>query len=61
MHPENERYVLEVSDNGAGLPDGIDVKNTRTLGLKLVSRLTGQMLSELYGVDIALVRHDEEP
>ena len=36
-------YVLKVSDNGAGLPDGLDVKHTRTLGLKLVNRLTGQL------------------
>jgi len=33
----------------------------RTVAKHPVSRLTGQMLSELYGVDIALVRHDEEP
>jgi len=32
----------------------------RTVAKHPVSRLTGQMLSELYGVDIALVRHDEE-
>jgi zinc transport system ATP-binding protein len=32
----------------------------RTVAKHPVSRLTGQMLSELYGADIALVRHDEE-
>jgi PAS domain S-box-containing protein len=47
MQPENECYVLKISDNGAGLPDGLDVKNTRTLGLKLVNRLTGQLEGDL--------------
>jgi zinc transport system ATP-binding protein len=31
----------------------------RTVVKHPISRLTGQMLSELYGVDIALVRHEE--
>jgi zinc transport system ATP-binding protein len=32
----------------------------RTVAKHPVSRLTGEMLSELYGADIALVRHEEE-
>ena len=47
MQLENERYVLTISDNGAGLPEGLDVRNTRTLGLKLVNRLTDQLQGDL--------------
>ncbi len=32
-------YTLRVSDNGIGLPKGLDIKTTQTLGLKLVNFL----------------------
>ncbi len=43
LNQEKEAYVLKVSDNGVGLPDSLDVKHTKTLGLKLVNRLIGQL------------------
>ncbi len=40
---ENEEYQLEVCDNGIGLPEDIDFKNTSSLGLQLVNELTKQL------------------
>ncbi len=34
---------LGVTDNGKGLPDGFDIAKSTTLGLRLVSSLTGQL------------------
>ncbi len=36
-------YVLTVGDNGAGLPPGLDFRNTPSLGLQLVDTLVGQL------------------
>jgi len=47
MHAEKDGYILQVGDNGAGLPEGLDVKSTRTLGLRLVNRLTAQLNGDL--------------
>lgn len=41
---EDRTYVLTVSDNGVGLPEEIDIKNSRTLGLKLVYFLSKHQL-----------------
>lgn len=38
-----EQLVLQVSDNGVGLGEAIDLQNTSTLGLNLVHMLTDQM------------------
>jgi PAS domain S-box-containing protein len=35
--------VLSVKDNGVGFPEGIDIRNTDTLGLQLVCTLTEQL------------------
>lgn len=35
--------VLTISDNGAGLPPGLDFRNTETLGLQLVTTLAKQL------------------
>lgn len=41
---EEEEYELLVSDNGIGLPEDIDIRETKTLGLLLVSQLAeGQL------------------
>jgi two-component sensor histidine kinase len=40
---DNEDYVLEVKDNGQGLPEGFDFDNARSLGLRLVRRLSKQL------------------
>ena len=40
---ENERSVLVIGDNGVGFPEGIDYKNTQSLGLQLVNTLVSQL------------------
>jgi two-component sensor histidine kinase len=45
----NENEVeLAVSDNGIGVPEGIDYNNSGSLGLKLVNILTDQIDGKLY-------------
>ncbi|MEP4532660.1 MAG: histidine kinase dimerization/phosphoacceptor domain -containing protein [Cyclobacteriaceae bacterium] len=43
---EGEHFVLSVSDNGKGIPSGIDIKKTRSLGLRLVKMLSVQLEAE---------------
>jgi two-component sensor histidine kinase len=50
-HDENNKFMLIIRDNGAGLPKDIDWRNTDTLGLKLVNMLSRQLRAEL-DVDI---------
>jgi len=38
---------LMIGDNGVGLPDGFDFKTSRTLGLRLVRTLAGQIDAEV--------------
>ncbi|HTP64441.1 MAG TPA: ATP-binding protein [Geobacteraceae bacterium] len=38
---------LRVADNGVGLPEGFDWRNARSLGLRLVQMLAGQMDAEV--------------
>jgi PAS domain S-box-containing protein len=40
-------YVLTISDNGVGIPENVDVKNTDSLGLRLVNSLTDQIDGEI--------------
>jgi len=40
---DNESIVLTVADNGVGLPAGLDVTATETLGFQLVTILTRQL------------------
>lgn len=40
---KNNKIELTVADNGIGLPESIDLKKTKTLGLKLVNILTKQL------------------
>lgn len=39
----NNQLLLSVSDNGIGLPPDFDIQDTETLGLQLVTALTGQL------------------
>lgn len=49
---EDERLVLIVKDNGVGLPHDMDIKSSKSLGLKLVNILTQQLQGDLqYHVD----------
>ena len=41
---EDGTYVLKVADNGIGLPEGIDIMTTKSLGLKLVNFLARHQL-----------------
>jgi PAS domain S-box-containing protein len=44
---DKEKYTLIVGDNGAGLPDGVDFRNSESLGLQLVNTLAGQLDGEI--------------
>ncbi|MGD8353795.1 MAG: PAS domain S-box protein, partial [Pseudomonadota bacterium] len=39
----NRNYLLVVSDDGVGIPRDMDINDTSTLGMQLVSALTGQL------------------
>ena len=43
-----DKISLSLADNGVGIPEGISVENTDTLGLQLVSTLVEQMEGELH-------------
>jgi two-component sensor histidine kinase len=44
LHATRDRqYTLVVGDNGAGLPQDLDYRNTRSLGLRLVTTLVKQL------------------
>ena len=43
FHRENDTYVLTIRDNGVGLPEGMELGNTKSLGLQLVKSLTDQL------------------
>lgn len=48
LHPESDtRFVLEVKDNGIGLPDDLQPSEAKSLGLHLVSILTRQLQGAL--------------
>jgi PAS domain S-box-containing protein len=44
---ENEFVKLEVGDDGIGIDEAIDIENTQTLGLQLISSLVEQLEGEL--------------
>ncbi len=39
----SNKYVLTVGDNGVGLPEGLNFRNTESLGMQLVCTLTDQL------------------
>ncbi len=43
-NPESEMFELILSDNGIGIPEEIDFKNTESLGLNLIFNLTQHQL-----------------
>lgn len=44
----NKEYILEVKDNGKGLDKNIDINNTQSLGLQIISNIAkGQLSSNL--------------
>ena len=44
---DENRFQLTISDNGIGLPEDIDFKNTSSLGLRLTNNLTSQLEGEI--------------
>jgi PAS domain S-box-containing protein len=44
FHEEDSRYTLEFSDNGVGIPEGMDIQQSESLGLKLVTMLATDQL-----------------
>jgi len=47
LHREEEdQCVLRVADSGVGIPPELDVQNVRSLGLRIVRALTGQLNGE---------------
>ncbi|NOQ71393.1 MAG: diguanylate cyclase, partial [Crocinitomix sp.] len=40
---EGEFYCLKVVDNGVGIPEELDIQKTKSLGLRLVKRLSKQL------------------
>ena len=40
---KDKELILEISDNGIGLPEGLDIKKTNSLGLQLVDTLIDQL------------------
>ena len=47
FNQQNDKYLLEVKDNGIGFPKDIDYKSTDSLGLRLVTSLTDQIDGEI--------------
>ena len=43
LHHNVNQYVLEVSDNGVGLPKDFNAEETDTLGMLLINSLTQQL------------------
>ena len=42
-NPKSEIIELVISDNGIGLPEGLDFRNTKTLGMELINTLVDQL------------------
>lgn len=44
---ENNYYILEIRDNGIGIPEAVNLMDTKTLGMQLVYALTEQLNGEI--------------
>lgn len=47
FHKYDDEYVLEVSDDGIGIPNDFDIEKSNSLGMLLVNSLTSQIQGEL--------------
>jgi PAS domain S-box-containing protein len=50
---DQNRFLLEVEDDGAGLPESFSVDETSALGMRLVSVLARQLRGELHSQNLA--------
>jgi two-component sensor histidine kinase len=47
LRVDKNKVKIEVGDNGIGIPENVDIKNTQTLGLQLVDTLVEQLSGTL--------------
>ncbi len=47
FHKVDNDFVLQVRDTGIGIPEDMDIYNTGSLGMQLVTSLTQQISGEL--------------
>ena len=47
LKSEKDKYILTVFDDGVGIPEDIDFRNTDSLGMQLVNTLTNQIDGEI--------------
>lgn len=47
FHRSPENYILEVEDDGVGLPEDMDIEQADSMGMKLVSNFTKQLNGEM--------------
>jgi len=47
LKTDDNTYKLTYSDDGPGLPDDLDLKSAKTLGMRLIKRLTQQLFGEI--------------
>jgi PAS domain S-box-containing protein len=61
---EDKEYSLSISDNGAGIPEGMDINNIETLGMRIVTALVSQIggtlqLSREGGTEFSITFRDK--
>ncbi len=49
--PNPQEIVLRISDNGVGVPEGIDIHNTDSLGMALVSAISREQLKGTFQLE----------
>ena len=47
IHYQDNKFCLTISDDGIGIPEGMDFKNTESLGFRLTNNLTQQLEGEI--------------
>jgi two-component sensor histidine kinase len=65
FHQVDDKYILEVKDNGIGIPKDLDIVNAKSLGLQLVTSLTDQINGDLElnrenGTDFKIIFKEKE-
>jgi len=47
LKKENDQYVLQIYDDGVGIPENVDLDNDKSLGMQLISMLISQLHGEV--------------